>query len=340
MNQQAAPVLDPQPLVTLGLSFWKAKALMTAVELGVFAELASGPRSGQDLARALGLPGRGAYDFFDALVALGLVERRSRVYSNTREADAFLDPAKPSYIGGLLEMTNMRLYPVWGKLGEALRTGEPKNESRDEADYYANLGRSSDRLAVFLRGMTGLSAGASRAIAAKLPWSDYRTFVDVGGAEGGLAVQLCAAHAHLTGGTFELPGVEPYHQSYVAGFALSQRIRFHGGDFFRDPLPAADVVIMGHVLHNWNLEQKRLLIRKAYEALPRGGMFLVHESLIDDERRENALGLLMSLNMLLVTREGFGFTGAECQAWMREAGFAETRVEPLIGSESMVIGIK
>jgi hypothetical protein len=332
--------LDPQPLISLGLSFWRAKALMTAVELGVFAALARGPRSGQALASELSLAGRGAYDFFDALVALDLLERHDRTYSNSPLADRFLDPAKTSYMGGLFEITNSRLYPVWGQLGDALRSGEPRNEAKEEHDYYANLGRSSDRLAVFLRGMTGLSAAAARAIAQKLPWAERRTFVDVGGAEGGLSVQLALQHPHLSGGTFELPGVQAYHDAYVARFGLAERLRFYGGDFFNDPLPEADVLVMGHVLHNWNLEQKCLLVRKACAALPRGGMFLVHESLIDDERRSNALGLLMSLNMLLVTREGFGFTGAECQTWMRQAGFSQTHVQHLVGAESMVIGIK
>src|SRR2546430_14410922 len=237
-------------------------------------------------------------------------------------------------------MTNSRLYPVWGQLAEGLRSGLPRNEAKDEPDYYANLGRSDDRLAVFLRGMTGLSAAAARVIAEKAPWGDYATFIDVGGAEGGLAVQLATAHPHLTGGNFELPGVRPYFDAYVNGFGLGDRLRFHSGDFFADPLPKADVIVMGHVLHNWNRDQKRALVRSAWAALPSGGMFLVHESLIDDDRRDNALGLLMSLNMLLVTREGFGFTGPECQAWMYEAGFAKTRVEHLVGSESMVMGIK
>ncbi|MDB4952947.1 MAG: O-methyltransferase family 2 [Myxococcales bacterium] len=339
-TQHSGAPADVQPLVSLALSFWGAKAAMTAVDLGVFGELARGPREEKELATALGFAGRGARDFFDALVAIGLLERRGQTYANTPMAEQYLDPSKPSYIGGVFEMTNQRLYPVWCELAVALQTGLPRNEAKDENDYYANLGRSSDRLAVFLRGMTGLSAAASRAIAEQAPWGDYRTFLDVGGAEGGLAVRIASAHPHLTGGCFELPGVAGYFDAYVARFGLSDRLQFHGGDFFEDPLPKADVIVMGHVLHNWNLDQKRALVRKAYAALPPGGMLLVHECLIDDERKQNAFGLLMSLNMLLVTREGFGFTGAECQAWMWEAGFGKTRVEHLCGSEWMVVAIK
>jgi SAM-dependent methyltransferase len=331
---------EVQPLVALALSFWSAKVAMTAVDVGVFGELANGPRDVRELATALGFAGRGARDFFDALVALGLLERTDQRYANTPLAARYLDPRQSSYIGGVFEMTNQRLYPVWRELASALHTGEPRNEAKEEPDYYANLGRHADRLAVFLRGMTGLSAGASRALAARLPWSEHRTFVDVGGAEGGLAVQLAQAHAHLAGTCFDLEEVRPYFAEYVARFGLAGRLQFHAGDFFVEPLPHADVIVMGHVLHNWNLDQKRALVRAAYAALPPGGIYVVHESLIDDERRTNTGALMMSLNMLLVTREGFGFTGAECQTWMFEAGFSKTRVEQLCGSEWMVVGIK
>jgi hypothetical protein len=332
--------LDPEPLIALALSFWGAKAAMTAVELQLFAHLCERPRNGAQLAAELGLAGRGAYDFFDALLALGLLERDDGVYSNSALAQRFLDPNKPGYVGGLFELTSSRLYPVWSQLPAALRSGQPRNEAKDEDDYYANLGRDEDRLAVFLRAMTGLSAAASRAIGSRIPWAEYRTFVDVGGAEGGLSVALAQAHPHLSGVTFELPGVRSYFEAYVASAGLAERLSFCAGDFFKDPLPRADVIILGHVLHNWNLAQKRALVRSAYAALPEGGVLLVHESLIDDDRRRNALGLLMSLNMLLVTREGFGFTGPECEAWMHEAGFSRTRVEHLAGAESMVLGIK
>jgi hypothetical protein len=188
--------------------------------------------------------------------------------------------------------------------------------------------------------MTGLSMGAARAIAEKGPWADYKTFIDVGGAQGGLAVQLALRHKHLSGGNFDLPVVGPIFDDYVRSFGLSDRLHFHPGDFFKDPLPKVDVVLMGHILHDWNLEEKRTLISKAYEAIPSGGAFIVFEALIDDERKQNTFGLLMSLNMLIETQGGFDYTGADCCRWMRQAGFKRTRVEHLAGPDSMVIGIK
>lgn len=332
---------DPAPLIEIGFGFWRAKALLSAVELGIFTLLARQPRTASELSAELGLHPRGASDFLDALVALGLLARDTeRRYANTPLTAQFLDREKPSYLGGLFEMAEERLYPVWGKLSDALRSGEPQNEAKHEPDYYSNLTADPHRLRTFLRGMTGLSMGAARAIAERFPWQTYASFVDMGGAQGHLATVLAERHPHLSGATFDLPAVAPFFDEYVTERGLSERLRFVAGDFFEEELPRTDVLILGHVLHNWPLAKKRVLLDKAYAALPAGGALIVYEALIDDDRRANVFGLLMSLNMLLVTSGGFTFSGADCQAWMRDAGFTSTRVEHLHAADSMVVAIK
>lgn len=330
----------PERLLVLGMGFWASKTLLSAVELEVFTKLASGPRDAAQLADALGLHPRGALDFFDALVALAVLERDDGIYRNTPEAELFLDKSKPSYVGGLLEMANSRLYPFWGSLTEALRTGQPQNEAKQDGNPFDAIYRDEQSLRGFLKAMSGVSLGAARAMAQKFPWQAYRTFIDIGTAQGALPVQIALAHPHLTGGGFDLPAVGPVFDEYVASNGLEERLRFYAGDFFRDPCPTADVLVMGHILHDWDLGQKRTLIAKCHAALPPGGCLIVYDAVIDDERRQNALGLLMSLNMLIETPGGFDYTGAQCCEWMEEAGFTQLRVEPLAGPESMVIGIR
>ena len=339
-KQPSVSELTPAGIMQLGLGFWGSKTLLSAVELSVFTELAKEPLDVDALREQLGLHERSALDFFDALVALGMLQRNGAKYSNTPETSFFLDRAKPSYMGGMLEMANRRLYPFWGALTEGLRTGDPQNEIKKGEDLFAALYGEPARLRVFLQGMTGLSMGAAHAIAAKFPWKDYQTFMDIGGAQGGLPVVLAQAHPHLTGGNFDLPVVKPVFEEYVESFGLSGRLKFQEGNFFDDPLPKAGVLTMGHILHDWNLEEKRMLLKKAYDSLPEGGALIVFEALIDNEREQNAFGLLMSLNMLIETPGGFDYTGADCEVWMREAGFRESRVEHLAGPDSMVVGIK
>jgi hypothetical protein len=337
-----SPVVEPTPdaILELGFAFWSSKTLLSAVELGLFTLLAEGPMSAEALTARLKLHPRSVRDFLDALVALDQLDRDGAFYSNTPAGSLFLDRGKPTYVGGIFEMANSRLYPFWGSLTDGLRTGEPQNEVKQGRDLFDEIYRSPALLANFLKAMTGLSLGTARAIADKFPWADHKTFADIGTAQGGLAVELARAHTHLNGIGFDLPAVRPHFDAYAAQYGLSSRLAFRAGDFFADPMPSADVLIMGHILHDWGLDKKRTLIRKAYEALPRGGSLIAYESIIDDERRKNAFGLLMSLNMLIETREGFDFTEAQCIGWFKEAGFVETRVEPLVGPDSMVIGRK
>ncbi|MGH8546582.1 MAG: methyltransferase [Gammaproteobacteria bacterium] len=332
--------LTPDAIMRLGTAYWGSKTLLSAVELKVFGTLCeAGPLDAEQLRERLDLHPRSARDFFDALVALGMLARTDGQYSNTPETDLFLDPAKPTYMGGILEMGSVRLYGFWGSLTEALRTGQPQSEVKTGGDFFEVLYADPEKLAQFTGAMTGLSRAAGDAIAAKFPWRDYGSVIDIGCAQGAVVVAIATVHDHLTGGGFDLPPVEPIFNSYVAKFGPADRLTFTPGNFFEDPLPKADVLIMGHILHDWGMDQKRLLLQKAYDALPEGGALIVYEALIDDDRRENAFGLLMSLNML-IEGLGFDFTGADCRGWMADTGFSESYVEQLGGTDSMVVGIK
>lgn len=331
----------PDRILQTGFAFFPAKALLSAVELGVFTLLAQGPKAFPALAGPLGLHPRAARDFLDTLVALGFLTRDGEVYANTAETDLFLDRGKPSYVGGILEMANHRLYPFWGHLTEALRTGQPQNEAKGGGpSFFASIYADPDRLRQFAHAMSALSRGANMAIGRTFPWSNYKSFVDVGTAQGDLAAQVALANPHLTGTGFDLPPLQPIFEDYVGGLGLADRVRFTPGDFLQGDIPSADVLMMGHILHDWDLPTKLMLIRKAYAALPAGGALIVYESIIDDERSQNAFGLMMSLNMLIETPGGFDYTFKDCAGWMREAGFGSTWAQPLVGPDSMVVGIK
>ena len=332
---------NPERILQTGLAFWPSKTLLSAIELGLFTELAKGPQTLSGLRDRLQLHDRAARDFFDTLVALGFVKRDGDRYSNSQETDLFLDRNKPSYIGGILEMANHRLYPFWGHLTEALRTGEPQNEVKGGGPgLFDALYADPALLKQFLAAMSGLSRGANIAIARQFPWKGYRTYVDVGTAQGDLAVQIALANPHLRGIGFDLPQVEPIFTEYVRANGVADRVTFSVGSFFNTGFPKAEVVLMGHILHDWDLPTKKMLIKKAFDAVPEGGALVVYEAIIDDDRSKNAFGLMMSLNMLIETPGGFDYTGADCAGWMKEAGFTQTRVEPLVGPDSMVIAIK
>jgi precorrin-6B methylase 2 len=332
--------VTPDRIMQTAVAFWSSKTLLSAIEMGVFTELAHGPQEFESLSGRLGLHPRSARDFLDALVALGFLSRSGSTYSNTPDTDLFLDRRKPTYLP--LEMLNARLYPFWARLTEAVRTGLPQNESREAGGehLFSTLYADPARLKVFLTAMTALSHGANLAIARQVPWSRYKTFADIGTAQGDLAVQIALANPHLEGIGFDLAETAPVFEEYVDSHGVSGRVRFQSGDFFKQDLPRVDVLTMGHILHDWNLEEKKMLIAKAFNALNPGGALVVYDAIIDDDRSQNAFGLLMSLNMLIETPGGFDYTGADCIKWMKDAGFQNAYVEHLVGPDSMVVGIK
>lgn len=333
--------LSPERIFQVGTGFWSARTLLSAVELGVFTFLAKQPADLSSLRQHFAFHGRGSQDFFDTLVALGFLKRADGLYQNTPETDLFLDQAKPSYVGGVLEMASRRLYGFWDHLIPALRSGEPQNEVKSGEEPFATIYADPERLSVFLRAMTGVSRGANIEIAKRLPWDKFKTCADVGTAQGDLVSQIALANPHLRGIGYDLPVVRPVFESYVKELGLADRVSFQDGDFFKDEsLPQVDVILMGHILHDWDLPTKRMLLEKAYRALPVGGMVVIYDAIIDDDRSQNAFGLLMSLNMLIETPGGFDYTGSDCVGWLQEAGFRDCRVDHLIGPDSMVIGVK
>jgi hypothetical protein len=345
-SRVVGPVLrhfaDPQRILELGMAFWSSRVVLTAVEFGVFTELAGGPRSAQSLMDRFGWHPRAAGPFLDALVGMGLLRRdRAGLYSNSRQAALFLDRACPSYIGGLMELSSKRLYGLWSGLGELLRTGRPgAEEERGENEFFSALYRDPDALRDFLAGMTGITTGEATLIAARFPWERFRTFVDVGAAQGALPVRVALTHPHLTGASYDLPAVGPIFEEYVASFGLGDRLRFIPGDMHDGPLPQADVICFGHLLHGYGEPKRRELIAKAYAAVPPGGALLVYDAMIDPDRRHNFMGLLSSLNIMLETREGFEATTDQCAGWLRDGGFVGVTTRHVIGPTSMVFGHK
>jgi alkyl hydroperoxide reductase subunit AhpC/ubiquinone/menaquinone biosynthesis C-methylase UbiE len=340
-----ASALNPASILQAAFGFWHSKVLLTAVELGVFSRLGARRLSGSELGAELQLHPRAISDFFDALVAMKFLDREgdgpAAKYSNTPEGSLFLDQASPRYIGGILAMLNARLFRFWNDLPEALRTGRPQNEIKHgQKGLFEELYADLPRLEQFMGAMTGLSRINFEAFAAKFDFSKFRTLCDVGGATGLLSIEVAKRHPHLNCISFDLPPVESIAKKHIAAAGLSERIRTASGDFFKDPLPKADLITMGMILHDWNLERKMHLIRSAYQALPPGGALVAIEALIDDARRENTQGLLMSLNMLIEFGDAFDYSGADFKKWCAEVGFKRFDVIHLAGPSSAAVAYK
>ena len=338
-------MLNPSSILQTAFGFWNSKVLLTAVEFGVFTKLAGRRLTGAELGAELQLHPRAIADFFDALVAMKFLDREGdgpqAKYFNTPEGDLFLDEASPRYVGGILIMLNARLFKFWNDLPEALRTGRPQNEVKHgQKSIFEELYADLPKLEQFMGAMTGLSRVNFEVFAEKFDFSKFQSLCDVGGATGLLSTEVAKRHPHLQCTSFDLPPVGPIAKKHIAALGLESRVCTASGDFFQDPLPKADVITMGMILHDWNLEKKMHLIRAAYDALPPGGALVAIEALIDDARRENVQGLLMSLNMLIEFGDAFDYSGADFRQWCSEVGFQRFEVIHLAGPSSAVVAYK
>ncbi|HEX6872577.1 MAG TPA: methyltransferase [Micromonosporaceae bacterium] len=339
-DTHVSAIPDAGKIIELSMAFCASKVLHGAVEVGLFAELAKGPATGDELRERLGLAQRATADFLQALVRMNLIERTGGGYANTPLAARYLVPGEPHYLGHFLDRTDRVLYPAWGSFQAALRTGEAQlEEPRNPGNMFVNLYRDPDAMRHFLAMMDALTGVLGPQLAEAFEWSRYGSVVDVGGARGNLIGHLVRAHPHLTATVFDLPPVAPAFAERMEVLGLTGRVDFVGGDFFTDPLPEADVIVLGHVLEDWSTEQKQLLIKQAFQAIRPGGALLVYDPMLDEEL-SSLVNTLTSLTMLVVTRGGAEYTSDECRQWMVEAGFTDPSARPLGSSDILVVGRK
>ncbi|MFF7734927.1 methyltransferase [Streptomyces sp. NPDC007984] len=334
-DRTTAAAVDPGPLIKLTIADCAAKVLHSAVTLGVFGALAEGPADAERIAAATGLHPRMAGDFLDALAGLGLLERTGDQYTNGPLAKAYLVPGTSTYLGGFVELTNETLYGTWGRLTEALTTGTPQHLDPDKGGFVGDKHKDPEKMKRFFAGLDAYSDRMGVEIAARVDFSRHSSFVDLGGARGNLASVLVKEHPHLKAGVFDLERTRPLFTEHTGRLGHADRIEFTGGDFFTDDIPRADVLVLGHILHGFDTDRRRELLRRVHAAVNPGGRILVYDRMIDDERRD-AERLLSSLHMRLVSPDGSEYRVGDLDAWLREAGFTDTVAQPLLGTHTLV----
>lgn len=322
-------------LAMLAIAFWDSRALVTALELGIFTVLDEQPATLAQLCERVGMVELPARSLLNGLCALGVLERDGERYRNGAAASRHLVAGRPGYLGGLTTVVNWQS-TLWGQLRKLLETGESQTRSGAEFDMYAD----PNVLRRFMEYQETLSAGLGGMLAGAIDWTGYHSVVDLGGARGNVVADVLRANPHLRGGVFDLPAVGQVFDEHVTRLGIADRIDFHPGDFFADRLPAADVFIYGHVLHDWDEPRRQQLVDRAAEALRPGGALLVYDCMIDADRPETERNWLLSLTMQLATPGGSEYPVEDCRAWMENAGLVDIRVLPLINVESVVVGYK
>lgn len=331
MTSTAPDVSTPAGIIRLCNAFCDAKALLTAVELDLFTKLHAGSATEEQLRKSLALHGRGLGDFLNLLVALGLLEKEGDRYRNAAGADRYLVTNLPTYVGGFMHRANNNLYPAWGLLTEALKTGKPQAEG-DFEQVIAN----PKVLGQFIRMMDALTQVLGPQLIEAFEWSEFKTMLDIGGCRGNMASQIVKANPDLYGHVFDLPPMKPFFTEHMATLGLTDRLEFHGGNVFHDDLPSADLVVLGHILHDFDCDHRKRILQKAAASVNPGGTLLVYDRMLDEDPR-HVENLVISIDMLLVSDGGSEYPASEVRTHAAEVGFTDFSEKPLGDYDTLVV---
>ena len=339
--------LTPESIMQVTTGFYSSKILMSAVNFGLFTMLAEKKSmSARQIKSVLNFKctDRQLFDYLDSLLGMGFLQREgvlhSAVYYNSTDTDMFLVKDKPLYIGAYIEILNKQLYGFWNNFEEGLRTGQSPGDPNGGPRFFEEIQHDPDKLEGFVHAMNGMQMGNFKAFAGKFDFSRYTTLTDAGGCGGLLSLTVARQHPHMHCTSFDLPALEPIAQLSIQQAGLEERVNTMNGDFFIDPLPEAEIVVMSNVLHKWDEKKKLELMKCAYEALPAGGAFVAIENMIDSERKQNVFGMMASLHMLIESGSGFDYTFWDFQQWANSTGFSSAEIIPLAGPDSAAIAYK
>jgi SAM-dependent methyltransferase len=335
-----AKVDGASAVLQLGTAFAPAKILHSAVETGLFEAVRDEPADHATICSTLGLNLRLTRDFLEALVVLGLLEKENGGYRSSEVAKKFLLPDGEGYVGGRIKIGGDMHYRAWQSLTEALRDGKPKANIDADAKAYERLYGDPERARVFFAHMDASNVMVAPQLDEVVTWSEHKTFLDIGGARGQVAAIVAERNPHLTGGVFDFPLVRRYFDEMQRKYGTESRVTLHPGDFFRDPLPEADVYLIGHVLHDWAVEERRRIVARIGEAARAGSLLLVYDQMLDDDRPD-LQSLIGSLNVALITPGGSEYRVSECREWVEDAGFRFLRAERLrVGNDVVLVAEK
>ena len=336
--------LSPISLMQLASSFWAFKTLSTAVELDLFTHMAqSGSLTVEQFAAVHGFAARPAEMLLAGCASLGLLQRSGSGYGNTALAAEFLVRGRPYYFGGFVTMLDKRLYAGWDKLPDAMRNNRPTTW---DPSKHSSLFDGADpaMMATFWEAMHSLSTFTARTLGEAVDFSRFRRLLDVGGGSAAFDIELCRRYPQLRTTVYDLPFVTEIATRNVREAGLDGRIAMHGGNFFTDPqFPAGhDIVLFSMIMHDWDEQQDRELLRKCYQTLPSGGIVVICELLVNDEKTGPPAAALMSLNMLVETEGGRNYTPSEYRGWLEATGFRNVEVKwfEAAGANGVVIGHK
>jgi SAM-dependent methyltransferase len=313
-------------LVEMARGAWDARILLTAVELGIPDALEAKAMTAAEAAAALGTDPRATALLLSALAALGIVTKSGERFANAPVATAAL--VKGARDGRAAALRHhAHLWQSWSALTDVVRTGRPAAGKRAPGEYHD-----------FVRAMHDLGWERAQSLAATLDLAGTRRLLDLGGGPGSYAVAFCARNPALQAVVFDRPPALDVAREIVRAHGLDRQVSLQAGDFLADDIGSGyDLVLVSQILHAYDEDRNRLLLRKVAGALVPGGTVVVQEFFLNESRAAPAPSAVFAINMLVNTEKGRTYTWGEVEAWLAGAGFVRIRRMLLSGPAGVIV---
>lgn len=321
--------VTPEPIMKIASGFMAAKHLFVASEIGLFAALADGPATIDDLAAKCGIPGRTLRISADAMVSLGLVGRQGDKYKNGETAAAFLAGQPGFDMRPMMSFWNRISYPAWVGLEKAVRTGEGQSHFHSFDD---------EEQRIFSMGVEAISAPMAAALAGSYDFGRHKRVLDVGGGTGSFLLAALHGREMLNGTLFELPGACEVARKRLAEEPDGPRIEVIAGDFFKDPLPKGhDAVLVVNTAHVLSADHNLALLKQIRDCVDPAARLLLVDFWTDPTHVDPPLAPLISGEFLVLSGEGQAYSEAEANDWLGQTGWRKIERTPLVGASSVIV---
>lgn len=325
---------DADEISQIAFGFMGSKALFAALELGIFTHLAQGAMTATELAQASKIHEDRVTTLLTALAGMGLVAVDEDGFSNAPAAQAFLvQGAKYDFSDYLRLQVGRQMYPLMDQLDDALSGNMAEDATASYADWFSD----PEEARLYSESQHSGSLGPARQLVKALDLSGKHKMLDLGGGTAAFDITLCKANPDLTATILEFPNVAALGRKYVDKAGLTDRITYLEGNALETSWPQGqDVVMMSYLLSGVPGDTHARLIRQAFEVLNPGGIVLIHDFVVHEDRSGPSLAALWQLQHTAFTPEARSLDAGWLDGALAGAGFAGIAVAPLIPEMTML----
>ena len=325
-------ITSAEDIRELANSFRESRTFLSAFELKIFTVLDKHMMTSDEVAQKIRANSRSADRLMNALCAMGLLKKTHNKFYNTDLASKYLIEGKPEFMGNLYHLNN--LWDSWSYLTGSVIKGSSEVDDEEKPD-------GDNWVEAFIGAMHYRGIKQGKILAMMIDITNVKQMLDVGGGSAAFSMEMVKKNYAINAVVLDLPYVIPLTKRYVSEAGLTEKFKFIEGDYLtREFEGNYDLVLLSAIIHINNYEQNKVLIKKCADALNKGGMIVISDFIMDEDRTKPYHGAMFSLNMLVGTANGDTYTEQEIREWFGYAGLSNIERKNTSFGADLMIAVK